>query len=131
MGKSGMITLEVCVLIALAAAALLVSERYFRGALQGHWRGNADSFSDEQFNPPDDEAIDPGSSAEYVKTSDSGIKVGNISIENPTLGIRTVVTGTDIGSLDLVSGAGSTNVQLLDVWQGGSKLIKLTDWKDK
>ncbi|MCX5714891.1 MAG: hypothetical protein NT033_08880, partial [Candidatus Omnitrophica bacterium] len=63
MEKRGMITLEACVLTVLVALSLLASEKYFRGALQGNWRGNTDSFSDEQYNPSDDEELDTGSSS--------------------------------------------------------------------
>ncbi len=126
MSRNGMITLEVCVLIALVAAASLASERYLRGAIQGNWRGNADAFSDEQYNPPDDEAIDPGSSSEYGKTE--GDKMGNtIIIENPTLGMDVNITGTNTGSFDLVSGTGTANIQV----SGSNGFIVLTDWKDK
>jgi hypothetical protein len=103
--------MEVCVLTAVVAAALLASEKYLRGAIQGHWRGNADAFSDEQYNPPDDEAIDPGSSEEYgkVKGDDLG---GKIIIENPTLDADIGIDGTNELNFDLADAATPKYLQL-------------------
>ena|SRR3989338_4019089 len=50
MNKKGLITLEACLLIALVAAALFSVYPYMKRAIQGNWRKNADSFSDEQYD---------------------------------------------------------------------------------
>ncbi len=43
-------TLEIVLFITLFASALMLMSGYLRGALQGNWKRNIDSFSDEQFD---------------------------------------------------------------------------------
>lgn len=62
--KKGQITLEACVLIALVVAGLLAMQVYLRRAIQANWRTNTDSFYDAQYNPTNDEDMDPGESNE-------------------------------------------------------------------
>lgn len=50
MNKKAQITLEVCVLIVIVLVGLLAAQVYLRRAIQGNWRTNADSFSDEQYS---------------------------------------------------------------------------------
>jgi hypothetical protein len=49
MNKKAQVTLEACVLAVLVVAGFLAMQAYFRTAIQGNWRSNADSFSDEQY----------------------------------------------------------------------------------
>lgn len=49
MNKNAQVTLEATLLIVLAALGLLAMQGYLRRSVQGSWRTNADSFSDEQF----------------------------------------------------------------------------------
>jgi len=49
MKRKGQITLEACLLIIAIVSAGLSMQGYLRRAIQGNWRANADSFSDEQY----------------------------------------------------------------------------------
>jgi len=48
--RQGQVTLEVCVMIIVVAAALIVMYGYLRRSLQTNWKSNADSISDEQYD---------------------------------------------------------------------------------
>jgi|SRR3990167_6623391 len=77
MNKKGLITLEACLLIALVAAALFSVYPYMKRAIQGNWRKNADSFSDEQYDP--EQSIETASDLKFI---------------SPTMGaIDTLTTG--------------------------------------
>ena len=49
MNRKAQVTLEVCLLIILVVAGFLVMQGYLKRAIQGNWKTNTDSFSDEQF----------------------------------------------------------------------------------
>lgn len=49
MNKKGFSTLEASFLMILCVAAGLAMFVYLKGAIQGNWKTNADSFSDEQY----------------------------------------------------------------------------------
>ncbi len=51
MNKRAQVTLEASLLIAICVAAFLAMQGYLKAAIQGNWRKNADSFSEEQFDP--------------------------------------------------------------------------------
>lgn len=51
MAKRGLITLEFCILIILVVAGSLAMHGYLKRAIQGNWKGNADSFSDDYYEP--------------------------------------------------------------------------------
>jgi hypothetical protein len=115
MKSRGMLSLEVCILLALVTAGLLAMEIYFRQALQGNWRLNADSFSDEQYNWPDDEEIDPGVSREY---SLSGARPFDIILSNPRL-TPEIVTKENQGKQETIDLASSTP---------GDKFLRIKGW---
>jgi hypothetical protein len=50
MNTRGMVTLENAVLIIVVALGLLAMQAYLRRSVQAHWRTNADSISDEQYD---------------------------------------------------------------------------------
>lgn len=50
MNKKGLITLEACLLIILCVAAGIGMSVYLRRSIQGNWRMNTDTFSEEQYD---------------------------------------------------------------------------------
>ena len=71
-------TLEFCVLTALVAAAFIATQSYLKQAIQANWRGNVDSFSDEQYRPDKDAfgQTDPNPS----RGTEGGIVISNSSV---------------------------------------------------
>lgn len=57
--KKAQTTLETCLFIAIFVAAGLAMQGYLRRAIQGNWRGNIDSFSDEQYGRLSKENVSP------------------------------------------------------------------------
>jgi hypothetical protein len=51
MTNRAMTSLEACLLLILLASALMCTYKYFRGALQGNWKNNIDSFAEGQYDP--------------------------------------------------------------------------------
>jgi len=51
MTKKGLSTVEYCVLFALVVAAFLAMHVYLKRAIQGNWRTNMETISDEQYEP--------------------------------------------------------------------------------
>ena len=104
MNKQAQITLEACVLIMLVLAGLLAAGVYLRRAIQGHWRTNADSFSDEQY--------DVGASAEYVfEDRIEGSRINATNLTGQQLQEFNVTSGT--GNLQ-INGWGTYNVTTED-----------------
>lgn len=58
--KKAQTTLEACLLIILFVAAGLTMYEYLRKAIQGNWRQNTDSFSDEQYDDSISSETDSG-----------------------------------------------------------------------
>ena len=54
MNRKAQVTMEASLIFAVIVAALLSMRVYFTRAIQGNWRSNTDSFSDEQYRPADD-----------------------------------------------------------------------------
>lgn len=71
MNKKGQTTLEITVLLILTVAAFLAMFGYFKGSLQGNWKTNADSFSNEQIDD---------FSAKQSKVYDSGVIFSGSSV---------------------------------------------------
>lgn len=51
MNRKAQITLEAILVIIIFVAGWLAMQGYFKRAIQGQWQGNADAFSDEQYDP--------------------------------------------------------------------------------
>jgi len=51
MSKKAQSVLETVLLISLVTLAWLAMYGYFKSALQGNWKTNIDTFSDEQYDP--------------------------------------------------------------------------------
>lgn len=65
MHKKAQVTLEACLLIILVVAAGLAMQGYLKRAIQGNWKTNADSFSDEQFEKGVSGEGDPNPALEF------------------------------------------------------------------
>lgn len=50
MNKKGLITLEACLLIILCVVAGVAMSVYLRRSIQGNWKANTDTFSEEQYD---------------------------------------------------------------------------------
>lgn len=48
--NKGLITLEACLIVILCVAAGLAMYGYLKRAIQGNWKTNIDSFSDDQYD---------------------------------------------------------------------------------
>lgn len=93
MNKKAQITLEACLLIILFVAAGLAMYGYFKKAIQGNWRTNTDSFSDEQY----DSNLTQEQVSE-IKFIGSNITAKDITddIEGETLGVFNVASDSGI-----------------------------------
>jgi len=100
MNRRANITLETSLLIAIVVAALLSMRTYLRVAIQGNWKKNIDTISDEQYRPRDDTILnetDPVPSKEIVS---------NIKLHMPTITVKNITGGTEaetLGSLDMAN----------------------------
>lgn len=108
MNKKGQTTLEAVVVIMLVVAAWLVMQGYLRRAVQANWKTNADSFSDEQF--------EPGLSQETVSKN---------QFISPTIGAGVGINNTTEGTLYAGSGAVSGTIQLDHDTKG---VYRITNW---
>lgn len=77
MNKNGQ-TLEAVVLLVIFVAAFLCMRSYLKRSLQANWRSNADSFSDEQFDP--DLSQEAVSSLVFAGTTITSDLTGNTNL---------------------------------------------------
>lgn len=98
--------MEAALLIAIVTAGLLAMRFYLKGTIQGNWRTNIDSFSDEQFRPqkdwfgkndpnhshisrvPDGQAYDPAKASDPHTWQEQ--QVTQIRITDPKLYVKDI-----------------------------------------
>ena len=118
MNRKAQITMEASLVIAIVVAGLLAMQGYLRRAIQGSWKTNTDSFSDEQFRPAEDQLlgeIDPDPTEETVselKFIDSKITVENVPEPEED--------AEEFGTLNIVSGP-TEGIS-------GSDILRINDW---
>ncbi len=77
MNRNAQVTLEAAAVIALVAVAFIAMTGFFKGAVQGNWKTNADSFSEGQYNPDDPGQSNAVSSVTF-KSPMLKIKIGTV-----------------------------------------------------
>lgn len=133
MNNKGMSVVEYCVLFALVVAAWLAMNGYFKRAIEGNWRSNADSFSEGQYNPANDDRIDPGRSTESLSNS-------KLELVNPTIKVYMNISNSFVydqapvnASINMTSGGQVMNItQPSEYWNHrpitDAKILHIDKW---
>lgn len=115
MNTKGMSTLEFCVIIAVVAASFLVMVPYLRQAIEGHWKGNADNFSEGQYDSK--KSTEPSwYGIDKLKTK--------VQLVSPKLSVN--VSGKQGASMDFATELGTGNYAVSSVKQ--AKILQMNDW---
>lgn len=119
MNRKAQVTMEASLIFAVIVAALLATRLYFTRAVQGSWRSNTDSFSDEQYRP----AYDPIFSEHDGNAT--GETVSGLKFINPKITVKTAPGEgqTEMGSLNTAAGIWSDGIS-----DSGSGILRANDW---
>ncbi len=123
MGNKGMVTLEAVVLIIVVALGLLAMQRYLQRSIQAHWRTNADTFYDEQY--------DKDKSTEtfgVTVNSQPAISVG--LNPNPSFGSQgDYGSETHIGAFNAAVSSPAPMSTIDYRTDGATKILSVQDWQ--
>lgn len=128
MGNKGMVTLEAVVLIIVVALGLLAMQRYLQRSIQAHWRTNADTFYDEQYD------LDPARTTEnFIDTHPRITGQPQITLSlNPNPSIAgNYSSNTHIGAFRKNSGSLESRVMDPDAANAPGKpaIFSVHDWQ--
>ena len=96
MKRNAQVTLEACVLIIIVVAATLTMQRFFRRAIAGNWKNNADSVSEEQY---EESVSNESAPAIVVSNSRLGARIYS-TINYPQGSYTTIRSYNNILSMD-------------------------------